>query len=183
MHPEPASVAEGVRVGLLDRGSRRRADVREEEVRRDPGGELAQVPVVPCRVDAAVEPWGVAVVVPADAEAIAVRRRCAQPGVQALVDQRAVAVEEQLLEPDRASPNMRANGTSSYLFPAARGGLDWMRDRRQGPLAVAASGREARSGSAVARLLGRRRVNTRDRSASSATASIAFFKASSWASA
>jgi hypothetical protein len=56
VHPQPAPVAERVRVRLLDRRSRRRTDVREEERRGDAGGELAEVAVVPGRVRAAVEP-------------------------------------------------------------------------------------------------------------------------------
>ncbi len=103
VHPEPVAVAEGVRVRLLDRRPRGRADVREEERRGDPGGDLAQVAVVPRRMDAAVDPRRLALLVPTDAEAVAVRRRRALPRVQALVDQRAVALDQQLLEPDRRS--------------------------------------------------------------------------------
>ena len=119
VHPQPAAVAERVRVGLLDRRSRGGADVGEEEVRRDPGGELAQVLVVPRGMDAAVEPRCVAVVVPADAEAVPVRRRRTQSGVQALVDQRAVTLEQQLLEPDRRS-RVRKPTTHRLLLPGSR---------------------------------------------------------------
>ena len=126
VHPQPAPVAEGVRVGLLDRRPRGGADVGEEEGRRDPGGQLAQVPVVPRRMDAAVEPRGAALVVPADAEAVTVRRRRAQPRVQALVDEGAVAVEEQLLEPDRRS---RVRKPTAHRLPPLRRGRWPRRDR------------------------------------------------------
>ena len=133
VHPQPAPVPEGVRVGLLDRRPCRGADVGEEEVRRDPGGELAQVPVVPGRMDAAVEPRRVAVVVPADAETVPVRRRRAQPRVQALVDQRAVALEQQLLEPDRR-PRVRKPTTHGRTSspPTGRSCRDsWVEFRQQ----------------------------------------------------
>jgi hypothetical protein len=46
----------------------------EEERRRDACCELAEVPVVPGGMDAAVDRRRFAVAVPADAEAVAVRR-------------------------------------------------------------------------------------------------------------
>ena len=46
-------MAERVAVGLLDRGPDRRADVREEQVRADVTRELAQVLIIPGRLDAA----------------------------------------------------------------------------------------------------------------------------------
>jgi hypothetical protein len=66
-----------------------------------PGGELAEIPIVPGRMGAAVEPRLSALVVLADAEAVAVRRRRTLSRVQALVDERPVAFDVQLLEPDR----------------------------------------------------------------------------------
>jgi hypothetical protein len=50
---------------------------------------------------AAVDPRSLAFLVPADAEAVAVRRRRALPGMQALVDERPIALHEELLELDR----------------------------------------------------------------------------------
>src|SRR5207247_8929572 len=97
VQPEPVPVTERVRVRLLDRRACGGADVREEERRRDPGRKLLQVAVVPRGMGAAVNPWRLVLAVPADAEAVAVRRRRAHPRVQALVDQRVVALEEQLL--------------------------------------------------------------------------------------
>src|ERR687897_477787 len=131
VHPQPPPMTERVRVGLLDRRARRRADVREEEVRGDPGGELAQVAVVPGRVGAAVDPRRLAVLVPADAEAVAVRRRRALTRVQALVDQRTVALDEQLLEPDRR-PRIREPTAHRYSFlsssPIGLVGMAWARN-------------------------------------------------------
>jgi hypothetical protein len=62
--------------------------VREEQMRTDVAGELAQVLVIPGRLDAAEHPGDRAGVVPADAEPVAVGRLGPEPGVQALVDQR-----------------------------------------------------------------------------------------------
>jgi hypothetical protein len=47
---------ERVAVGLLDGRPDHRADVREEQVRADVAGELAQVLIVPGRLDAAKDP-------------------------------------------------------------------------------------------------------------------------------
>src|SRR5215211_9349098 len=52
---------------------------------------------------AAVDTRRLTVLVPPYAEAVAVRRRRTLPGVQALVDQRAVPLDEQFLELDRGS--------------------------------------------------------------------------------
>ena len=49
VHPEPVAVAERMRVGLLDGGAGRGADVRKEQRRGDAGGELTEVAVVPRR--------------------------------------------------------------------------------------------------------------------------------------
>jgi hypothetical protein len=58
----------------LDRSEQRVVD-RVQELSGDPGGELAEFAVVPGRMGAAVEPRLSALVVPADAEAVAVPRR------------------------------------------------------------------------------------------------------------
>lgn len=52
-------------------------------------------------MSAAVDPGRLALLVPADTKADTVRRRSALARVQALVDQRAVALDQQLFEPDR----------------------------------------------------------------------------------
>ena len=63
--------------------------------------ELAQVAVVPGRLDAVEDAGVVADAVPADAEAVAVGRLGPQPRVQALVDQRVLRPVQQLLDQDR----------------------------------------------------------------------------------
>jgi hypothetical protein len=88
VHEQPAAVAERVAVGLLDGRPDRRADVRQEQVRTDVTGELAQVLVIPGRLDAAEDPGNRRGVIPADAEPVAVGRLGSQPGMQPPVDQR-----------------------------------------------------------------------------------------------
>jgi hypothetical protein len=65
-------MAERVAVGLLDRRADCRADVREEQVRLNVTGQLAQVLVVSGWLDAAEGPRGRRGVIPADAEPVAV---------------------------------------------------------------------------------------------------------------
>ena len=79
VHPEPAAVAEGVTVGLLDRRAGRRPDVREDATGGGLGGELPQVAVVPGRLGAVVDARGLLRAVPADAEAVTVDGFHAQP--------------------------------------------------------------------------------------------------------
>jgi len=81
-------VPERVAVGLLNRRADRGAYVSKEQVRRYVAGELAQVRVVPGRLDASEHTRCRLRVVPADTEPVAVRRLGAQLGVQALVNQR-----------------------------------------------------------------------------------------------
>ena len=188
VHPQPAPVAEGMRVRLLDRRPRRRADVGEEEMRRDPSGELAQVPVVPGGMDAAVEPRGAAVVVPADPKpspfvVVAPSLECRLWSIRERSRSRSSA-SSLIGEPEYASQRHIVLPLSCRTRRPRLDALVQGAGRGQRPLAVAASRPRRRPvGSAVACLLGRRRVNRRERSASSATASIAFFSASSWASA
>jgi hypothetical protein len=61
-----------------------------------PAASSGRLRVVPGGMGAAVEPRRVGVLVPADAEAVAVRRCRALPGVQALVDQRPIALDKEL---------------------------------------------------------------------------------------
>jgi hypothetical protein len=103
VHPEPAAVAERVAVRLLDCGARRGADVREDDSRSDMAGELTQVALVPGGLDAVKHGWCVFTAVPADAEAVAVRRLRAELRVEALVDQRVLRFIEQSLEQDRGA--------------------------------------------------------------------------------
>jgi hypothetical protein len=73
VHEQPVVVAERVAVRLLNGAADRRSDVGEEQWRADVAGELAQVLVVPCRFDAAVDTWCVGGAVPSDAEPVTVR--------------------------------------------------------------------------------------------------------------
>ena len=61
-------------VGLLNGRPDRRADMREEQMRTDVPGELAQVLVIPGRLDAAEDPGDRCGVIPADAEPVPVGR-------------------------------------------------------------------------------------------------------------
>src|SRR5215211_387143 len=104
VHPQPSAVAERVAVGLLDSCPGRRADVREEERRGDVAGDLAQVAVVPGRLDAPEDRRCIGVcVVPADAEAVAVGGLDSEAGVETLVYEGMGGLVEQLLEEDRGS--------------------------------------------------------------------------------
>jgi hypothetical protein len=92
----------GWQFALLHRRAGRRADVREEQRRLDAGREVAQVDVTPRGGDAAIATGPTAVgPVPAQPEAVAVGRLDAHPGVQALVDQAVVGLEEQLVDSHR----------------------------------------------------------------------------------
>jgi hypothetical protein len=101
VHPQPATIAERVAVRLLYGRPRRCSDVREDESRADVPGKLAQVAVVPGRLDALEDAGLPALSVPADAEAVAVGRLGAEPGVEALIDQRVGGFVEELLQQDR----------------------------------------------------------------------------------
>ena len=102
VHPQPAAVAERMAVRLLDRRSRTRRGcartrapdsmcaARSRRFRSfQAGSTLWKTP--------GVSPYAV----PADAEAVAVRRLGAELRVEALVDQRVLRLVEQLLEEDR----------------------------------------------------------------------------------
>src|SRR5215216_1021217 len=99
--PQPLAVAERVAVGLLDRRARRGADVGEEERSVDVARDLAQVAVVPGRLDGAEDgrDFGMGTV-PADSEAVAVCGVDAETGVEALVYEGVVRLVEQLLDED-----------------------------------------------------------------------------------
>src|SRR4051812_42702529 len=95
---------ERVTVGALDWGSGRGADVGEQQWCCDPSCHLSEVGVVPGGVDA-LENGGfaVALAVPADPEAVAVRRGGTHSRVQALVDDRVNGFEQQILGEDRVT--------------------------------------------------------------------------------
>jgi hypothetical protein len=102
VRPQPLAVAERVAVRLLHRRSRRRADVGDEEVRLDVAGELAQVAVVPGRFHA-LEGARAVPAVPADPEAVPVRRLRAHARLQALLDQGVLRPIEDLVHQNRLS--------------------------------------------------------------------------------
>jgi hypothetical protein len=100
--PQPVVVSERVTVRLLHRGARRRADVGEEEMRLDVTGDLAQVAIVPRRLDASEHTRAVRAV-PADAEAVAVRGLGTHARREALLDQRMLRAVQHLVHLDRLS--------------------------------------------------------------------------------
>jgi hypothetical protein len=72
-------------------------DERRLQVR----GEIPEVPVVPRGLDAVEYARRVSDAVPADPEAVAVRRLCAHRRVEALVDERVLRLVQELLDADR----------------------------------------------------------------------------------
>jgi hypothetical protein len=96
--PEPPAISERVTVGLLDGRAGGGPDVGQEERRLDVAGKLAQVALVPGRLNAVKHRRCVdTCVVPADTEAIPVGRLHAQAGVKALVYEGVVGPVEQFL--------------------------------------------------------------------------------------
>ena len=87
VHEQPATVAERMTVGLLDRRPDRRTDMREEMPRGDMAGELAEILVVPRRLDTPEHTRRRRPVIPGDAESIAVGWLGTERRVQALVYQ------------------------------------------------------------------------------------------------
>src|SRR4051812_25332932 len=87
-------------------------------------GELAHVPVVPGRVDAAVagRDAAVALPVPADTEPVPVRCLGPHAGVQALVDQAVLGPVEELADQQRFSDvcvpaaHQRSSGSDSVVM-------------------------------------------------------------------
>ena len=116
LHPQPCPVPERVAVRLLHRRPDRGADVSEEVPGADVGGELSQVRVVPRRLDALEHARGGSGVVPADPEAVAVRRLRPELRMQALVDQRMGGGVQRLAEQDRRT---RVGKPATHLQPSA----------------------------------------------------------------
>ena len=117
VHPEPLAVAERMAVRLLHRRPRRGADVREEEVRLDMAGELAQVAVVPGRLHALEDPRLAGDRVPADAESIPVRRLGSHARAEALLDQGVLRPEQDLVHPD-GLPVVREPAAHEAILPS-----------------------------------------------------------------
>jgi hypothetical protein len=102
VHEHPAPVAERMAVGLLHRRMRCRANMRKKHGRRHGARQLAQVVIVPGRLDAAIAKRHVVrVLVPAQSEAIAIGRRRSESRMQALVDQRMARVEQHCFQGNR----------------------------------------------------------------------------------
>jgi hypothetical protein len=116
LHEQPPTVPERVAVGLLDSRPDRRPDVREEKVRTDVTRQLAQVLVVPGRLDAAEHPRDRAGVIPADAEPVAVGRLGPEPRMQALVDQRLDRGVQHLRKQDRRARVSQPAAHASLLI-------------------------------------------------------------------
>jgi hypothetical protein len=73
----------------------------EEQRRLELVRQALEVAVVPCRHDLVIGAGNVALAVPADAEAVAVGADPRLAGMQALLDERILRLEEQLLQIDR----------------------------------------------------------------------------------
>ena len=73
----------------------------EEQRRFDVSGEVAKVRVPPCGRDAVIDARSLPGAVPAQPEPVAVGRLGAHAGVQALIDQAVLGLEEQLLDEHR----------------------------------------------------------------------------------
>src|SRR5215216_5423768 len=101
VNPQPLAVTEGVAVGLLDSRARGGSDVGEEQRRVYVARDLAQVSVVPGRLDASEDGGALAIrVIPSDPEAVAVCGIDAQASMAALVDEGVLRLVEQLLDED-----------------------------------------------------------------------------------
>src|SRR3954451_5136035 len=90
-------------VTALHRCTGRCPNMSEERSGAYLGCDLAQVPVVPRRLNALEDGRLDALAVPANPEAVAIGRFNPELGVQALVDDRMVRAEQQLVGDDRVS--------------------------------------------------------------------------------
>ena len=124
VHEQPRAEAERMAVRAGGRCARRRADVGEEGPRRQLRAERQQVLVRPGRRDLAIDAGDVAVAIPAEAEAVAVRRRLALGGVQRLVDERPRRLGDDFLEPD---------GRARISDPATHAAILGRGSTRRGP--------------------------------------------------
>ena len=83
--------------------AKRRADMGEEQRRLDVRRQVMKVGVVPGGLDIPVDTRRLPLAVPADAEAVAVRGRRPGMGFEALVDERMLGLQDQLLEVEGGS--------------------------------------------------------------------------------
>jgi hypothetical protein len=88
-------------VSLLHSRADRRTDVRKEMAGAHVAGKLVEISVVPRRLDAMEDTRLWLIVIPADAEAVAVGRLGAESRMQALVDQRVSRGIQRVLQQDR----------------------------------------------------------------------------------
>src|SRR5215208_5794971 len=103
VHPEPLLVTEGMAVGALHRRSRRGSDVGKQNRRANLARELAEILVIPRRLDVLEQRRSRAVAVPPDAETVAVGGGGTHTRVQALVDQRVRRTKEHVLHQYRVA--------------------------------------------------------------------------------
>src|SRR5215212_5047481 len=103
VHPKPLFVTEGMAVGALHRRSRRGSDVGKQNRRANLARKLAEILVIPRRLDVLEQRRSGAVAVPPDAETIAVGGGGTHTRVQALVDQRVRRTKEHVLHQDRVA--------------------------------------------------------------------------------
>jgi len=112
VHPQPLAVSKRMTVRLLDGGTRRRTDVREHQPGPDVFGDLAQISIIPDRVNTLEKGGNAAVVVPADSESIAVRGVRPKTRVKTLIKQRMLRLVQQVTD---------VEGGSGIGEPAAHG--------------------------------------------------------------
>src|SRR5919107_4278467 len=114
VNPQPRAVAEGMAVGLLDCRARGGSDVGEEQRRVYVARDLAEVAVVPGRLDTSEDGRDLAIrVIPSDPEAVAVCGIDAQASMAALVDEGVLRFVEQLLDEDGRA---RAGEPAAHLL-------------------------------------------------------------------
>ena len=79
-------------------GDGRCAYLREKEVRPDVFCKFPQIAIVPGRADRVIDPRFPAFAIPADAEAVSVGRLNAHLGMQALIDERVLRLQQNRLK-------------------------------------------------------------------------------------
>ena len=115
VHEQPVFVLKWMTVGPLDGRAGRGPDMRQKQWRLDLRCERLQIAVIPCRLDVLVEAGNVTLAVPADTKAVPVRRRLAPLGVKALVDQRMLCLENDLIQIDWSTRVCKPTAHSNLL--------------------------------------------------------------------
>jgi hypothetical protein len=98
MNEQPLLVTEWMTIGSLHRRACRCPDVCEKHAGLDLRGQRLQIGVIPGGPDILVDARDIAFAVPANSETIAVRRRRCIRCAQALVNQRMLRLEQDLVE-------------------------------------------------------------------------------------